>query len=228
MTPVQTQAKDSLSAFAIRIVACIVHLFGPWDLSFLRGLPAAVAPLPAPLKNKWQPTKRIVRALTTESAAGGGPTYENGLLGFRKIISFYQTNHASFALPVRRASPFVRRGEKATKRIAPLLALSAPNVTALRTKMSRLAPENNSFARNESVCSQAECVVGSRPTYEQELSSSVKQIIFTKRIPTMKAGVAAQTRNPRHLTPNTQDPTPRTQHPTPVTRPPLQATRPDL
>jgi hypothetical protein len=184
MTPVQTQAKNSLSAFAIGIVARIVHLFRPWHLSFLRCSPAAVGLLPSPRNNKWQPTKRIVRTLTVESAAGGGPTYGKEPLILGKDNHFSKTNHFSFAPPVPRPAPFVRRGERATKRIGPLSALSAPNVTALRIEKSLLAPENDSFAQNESVCSQAERVVGSRPTYEQELSGSVKQIIFTKRIPT--------------------------------------------
>ena len=158
--------------------------FGPWHLSFLRCSPAAVGPLPPPLKKKWQPTKRIIRTLTTKPPAGDHPTYEKELLNPGENGDFYKTNHPSFALPVCRPSPFVRRSEKATKRIGPHSALRAPNVTALRIKKSLLAPENDSFAQNESIHSQAECVAGRRLAYEHELSGSGKQTILPKRIPT--------------------------------------------
>jgi hypothetical protein len=186
MTRVQTQAKDSLSAFAVRILACMVHLFGSWHLSFLRCSPAAVGSLPSPLKNKWQPTKRTVRTSATESAAGDRLTYAKQVMNFGENSHFSETNHFSFAASSRRPSPFVRTSEKATKRIGPLSALSAPNVSALRIKKSLLAPENDSFAQNESACSQAECVVGRRLAYEQELSGPGKQTILTKRIPTKR------------------------------------------
>lgn len=167
MTPVQTQAKDSLSAFAVRILACVVHLFSPF-------------------KNKWQPAKRIVRILTAESAAGGHLTYEKELLNSGENGYFSETNHLSFAASSHRPSPFVRTSEKATKRIGPLSALNAPNVTALRIKKSLLATENYSFAQNELVYSQAECVAKPRHAYEQELSGSGKQTILPERIPTRR------------------------------------------
>jgi hypothetical protein len=158
MTPVQTQAKGTLSAFAIRTLTRIVHLFGPWNLSFLRCLPAAVGSLPSPFKNKWQPTKRIVRTLTIQNAAGGGATYGKELSDFRKIIFFYKTNHSSFALPVHRPSPFVRTSKKTTKRILPSLGPNVVEAAALRVKKTFSTPENKSFPQNEPVCSQAGCV----------------------------------------------------------------------
>jgi hypothetical protein len=42
------------------------------------------------------PTKRIVRILTTKSAAGSHPTYEKDLLISRKNSDFYKTNHPGF------------------------------------------------------------------------------------------------------------------------------------
>jgi len=42
------------------------------------------------------PTKRIVRILTTKSAAGSHPTYEKDLLNSRKNSHFCKTNHPGF------------------------------------------------------------------------------------------------------------------------------------
>jgi hypothetical protein len=122
-------------------------LFGPRHLSLLRCLPASAGPLPPALKNKWQATKRIVRTLTTESA---DLTYEKELLNFRKNGRFSETNHLSFTPSARQPSPFVTTGGKPTKRILLVSGPSVPELIALRTKKSLLAPENKSFLQNES------------------------------------------------------------------------------
>jgi hypothetical protein len=49
-------------------------------------------------------TKRIVRILTTESAAGSRLTYEKELLDSRKNSHFYKTNHAGFPAVVAHAT----------------------------------------------------------------------------------------------------------------------------
>jgi hypothetical protein len=49
-------------------------------------------------------TKRIVRTLTTESAADGRLTYEKELLNFRKDSHFYKTNHPGFPATVAHAT----------------------------------------------------------------------------------------------------------------------------
>jgi hypothetical protein len=50
------------------------------------------------------PTKRIVRILTIESAAGGRLTYEKELLNSRKNSRFYKTNHPGFPAAVAHAT----------------------------------------------------------------------------------------------------------------------------
>jgi hypothetical protein len=62
-------------------------------------------------------TKRIVRILTTESAAGSRLTYEKELLDSRKNSHFYKTNHSGFAASVCQPSPLVKINGKPTKRI---------------------------------------------------------------------------------------------------------------
>jgi hypothetical protein len=49
-------------------------------------------------------TKRIVRILTTESAAGSRLTYEKELLDSRKNSHFYKTNHPGFPATVAHAT----------------------------------------------------------------------------------------------------------------------------
>jgi hypothetical protein len=49
-------------------------------------------------------TKRILRTLTTESAAGGRLTYEKELLDSRKNSRFYKTNHPGFPATVAHAT----------------------------------------------------------------------------------------------------------------------------
>ena len=62
-------------------------------------------------------TKRIVRILTTESAAGGRLTYEKDLLNSEKNSRFYKTNHSGFPASVRQPSSLVKTNGKPTKRI---------------------------------------------------------------------------------------------------------------
>jgi hypothetical protein len=50
-------------------------------------------------------TKRIVRILTTESAAGGRLTYEKELSNCKKNTHFYKTNHPGFPAAVAHATP---------------------------------------------------------------------------------------------------------------------------
>jgi len=49
-------------------------------------------------------TKRIVRILTTESAAGGRLTYEKELLNSEKNSLFPKTNHPGFPATVAHAT----------------------------------------------------------------------------------------------------------------------------
>jgi hypothetical protein len=49
-------------------------------------------------------TKRILRTLTTESAAGGRLTYEKELLDSGKNSRFYKTNHPGFPATVAHAT----------------------------------------------------------------------------------------------------------------------------
>jgi hypothetical protein len=49
-------------------------------------------------------TKRIVRTLTTESAAAGCLTYEKELLNSEKNSRFYKTNHPGFPATVAHAT----------------------------------------------------------------------------------------------------------------------------
>jgi len=80
--------------------------FGLWHLSFICHLPPCVTP-PActPDRHNWQMlTKRIVRILTTESAAGGRLTYEKELLNSRKNSHFPKTNHPGFPAVVAHAT----------------------------------------------------------------------------------------------------------------------------
>jgi hypothetical protein len=50
-------------------------------------------------------TKRILRTLTTESAAGSRLTYEKELLDSRKNSYFYKTNHPGFPAAVAHTTP---------------------------------------------------------------------------------------------------------------------------
>jgi hypothetical protein len=147
MTGVQTQIRRKRGAFVIRILPCIVGLFGPRHLSFLCCLRASAGLLPPALKNKWQATKRIVRTLTTESA---DLTYEQELLNSGKNSHPYKTNHSQLRRIGSPAPPFVTTGGKPTKRIVLVSGLSAAELTALRMKKSNIAPENKSFLQNES------------------------------------------------------------------------------
>jgi hypothetical protein len=88
--------------------------FGIWGLAFELYLSFASLHHPAglqPHKHKGQMlTKRIVRILTTESAAGGRLTCEKELLNFRKDSHFYKTNH--FWLPrVSPPTPMARKNK---------------------------------------------------------------------------------------------------------------------
>jgi len=56
-------------------------------------LPASVRQPPRLANMKGKPTKRIVRILTTKSAAGSHLTYEKELLNSGKNSHFYKTNH---------------------------------------------------------------------------------------------------------------------------------------
>jgi hypothetical protein len=47
-------------------------------------------------KTNGNPTKRIIRILTTKSAAGSHLTYEKELLNSRKNSNFHKTNHPGF------------------------------------------------------------------------------------------------------------------------------------
>jgi len=82
--------------FVIRALA-----FEPY-LSFA---PCVTPPLCTAHKHKGQMlTKRIVRILITESAAGGRLTYEKELLDSRKNSHFYKTNHPGFPAVVAHAT----------------------------------------------------------------------------------------------------------------------------
>ena len=59
-------------------------------------------------KTNGKPTKRIVRTLTTESAAGSHLRYEKELLNSRKHSDFSRTNHPGFPASVRRP-PMARK-----------------------------------------------------------------------------------------------------------------------
>jgi hypothetical protein len=68
--------------------------------------PCITPPVCTAHKHKGQMlTKRIVRILTTESAAGGRLTYEKELLNSRKNSRFYKTNHPGFPAAVAYATP---------------------------------------------------------------------------------------------------------------------------
>src|SRR4030042_99399 len=56
-------------------------------------------------KINGNPTKRIVRILTTKSAAGSHLTYEKELLNSRENSHFYKTNHLGFP-PVTQITTF--------------------------------------------------------------------------------------------------------------------------
>src|SRR4030042_5549969 len=85
-------------------------------------------------KINGNPTKRIVRILTTKSAAGSHLTYEKELLNSRENSHFYKTNHLGFPASVRRPSPLVRISGKPTKRIVCTLGLKVPELISLPTR----------------------------------------------------------------------------------------------
>jgi len=89
---------------------------------------------------KGNPTKRIVRILTTKSGAGSDLTYEKEMLDSRKNSDFYKTNHPGFPASVRRPSSLAKTNDKPTKRIVCTLGLNVPELISLRTKKSCSIP----------------------------------------------------------------------------------------
>jgi hypothetical protein len=83
--------------------------FGLWHLSFFCHLPPYVILQVCTAHNhKGQMlTKRIVRILTIESAAGSRLTYEKELLDSRKNSRFYKTNHHSCFPPMTQITTFL-------------------------------------------------------------------------------------------------------------------------
>jgi hypothetical protein len=82
--------------------------------SFGNCLPASVHQPPRPANIKGEPTKRIVRTLTIESAGANRLTYGKDLLNSRKNSHLCKTNHPGFphALP-----PYDRKGRVSCKNV---------------------------------------------------------------------------------------------------------------
>jgi hypothetical protein len=95
---------------------------------------------PQPPNTKGNPTKRIVRTLTTESSGGNRFTYDKELLNPRKNSNFHKTNH-SWLCRVSPPALTARKSKWQTNETNRLyLKLNLPEVIALRTKKRRCTP----------------------------------------------------------------------------------------
>jgi hypothetical protein len=89
-------------------------------------------------------TKRILRTLTTESAAGGRLTYEKELLDSRKNSRFYRTNHPGFPASARQPSRLAKTNGKPTKRIVCTLTIECAGGNRLTYEKELFNSKKNS------------------------------------------------------------------------------------
>ena len=101
-------------------------------------------------KTNGRPTKRIVRVLTTESAAGGRPTYEKEMLNSRKNSHFCKTNHPGFAATVCQPSRLAKTDGNPTKRIVCTLTTESAgdNRPAYEKESSNSRKTSHSYKTN--------------------------------------------------------------------------------
>jgi hypothetical protein len=92
-----------------------------------------------------RPPKRIERTLTTESAAGARPAYGKEPLNCGENSAFFETNHFSFAGPVRFALSLVKTAGGPTKRTTPTLRPNVSAPTALRIKRIHHTPRKQTL-----------------------------------------------------------------------------------